>query len=98
MLLVLYSHPMKRVVTFLLLWILPFYLHIPRSTLHKGLAGRSHLRRHIDYSGLEGTKGGASTIRRYFADDQLIWLNKRNIFSVSLLKTVDSSEFMCQNH
>jgi len=26
--------------------------------------------RHIDYSGLEGTKGGASAIRRYFADKE----------------------------
>ena len=25
---------------------------------------------YIDYSGLEGTKGGASVIRRYFADEE----------------------------
>jgi len=28
------------------------------------------LRRHIDYSGLEGTKGGASAIRHYFVDEE----------------------------
>ena len=29
-----------------------------------------HLCRNIEYSGLEGTKGGASAIRHYFADEE----------------------------
>jgi len=90
MLLVLYSHPMKESLRF---YYFKFYLFI---YTYCGLLYRKayleghYLRRHIDYSGLEGTKGGARAIRSYFADNQLIWLNKRNVFSVSLLKTVDS--------
>ena len=69
MLLVLYSRPVKPVVTFLLLvFAFLFTYTAVRSTYPEG----HHLRRHIDYSGLEGTKGGASAIRRSFADNQLI--------------------------
>ena len=70
MLLVLYSHPVKRVVTFLLLWNFAF--------LFTYIAARSTQRLtqqdatcHIDYSGLEGTKGDASAIRRYFAYEEV---------------------------
>ena len=88
MLLVLYSHNYLKFRLFIYIYIY----------LYKGHPEGQHLRRHVDYSGLEGTKGQESAIHRHFADDQLIWLNKRNVFSVSLLKTVDSRDFMRQNY
>ena len=75
------------------------FIYIYRGPLYtKAYPERHYLRRHIDYNGLQGTKGGTSAICHYFADNQLIWLNKQNVFSVSLLKTVDSREFMHQNY
>ena len=72
MFLVLYSHPMERVVRFYH-FRFRLFIYIYRSLLYtKAYPEGHHLRHHIDYSGLEGTKGGASAIRRYFADDQLI--------------------------
>ena len=52
MLLVLYSHPMKRVVTFLL----RLFIYIYHGSFYtKAYLEGHHLRRHIDYSGLERT-------------------------------------------
>ena len=47
------------------------FIYIYRGPLYpKAYPEGHHLHRHIDYSGLEGTKGGTSAIRRYFADEE----------------------------
>ena len=73
MLLVLYSNPMKiNCYVFITLDFAFLFAYIYIYSCTKAYPDGHHLHRHIDYSGLEGTKGGASVIRRYFADDQLI--------------------------
>jgi len=47
------------------------FIYIYRSPLYtKAYPEGHHLRGHIKYSGLEGTKGDTSAIRRYFADEE----------------------------